>query len=649
VAQGLPEDEGGLGAERGTEHDDTLSVLRSAIESTADGLLAVDLEGRVKLVNGKFLELWGIPKELSESPDDDRLLSFVLDQLEKPEDFLAKVRELYADPDAESFDVLTFKDGRIFERYSQPQTVGNKSIGRVWSFRDVTQQRQAQEALRASEERLRQITETINEVFWITTPDASQVMFVSKAFEDLWGLSRESVYRTPQLWLDSIHPEDRERVTEVTYGILPTRAVDIEYRLVHPDGTVRWIRDRGFPVRDNDGTVQSLSGVAEDITERKRVEEQLRQSQKMEAVGHLAGGIAHDFNNLLHVIINSARLVKNEMDPNDFRRDDLDAVSQAAGKAQDLVGQLLAFSRKQVIHPEVRNVNGLIREIEGLLERTLGEDITLAFRLSPSVPPARLDPAQFTQVLLNLAVNAREAMPTGGLLSIETIDVIADEKVAQDANVPPGEYVCLVVSDTGVGMSKEVASKVFEPFFTTKSRAEATGLGLSTAYGIVRQSGGQILLDSDPGSGTMFRIYLPAVPSSEAELAPPPPRPSRTLAKGSVLVVEDNDMVLDLTARILTRNGYEVVTAHSPTQAIQLCEDHPGDLDVVLSDVVMPEMSGIELARRLVEVRPGLKIIFMSGYTTDVVSKHGLDVDAVFVQKPFTADKVLATLSDVLQ
>ncbi len=390
--------------------------------------------------------------------------------------------------------------------------------------------------------------------------------------------------------------------------------------------------------------------VATRTTELQRANEQLRQAQKLEAVGRLAGGIAHDFNNLLSVILSYSELLLRDLGPDHASRADIEAIRSAGTRAADLTRQLLAFSRRQVLDPKIVDVNQILASVHKILVRVLGEDVDLKLLLAAGQITVRADRGQLEQVVMNLVVNARDAMPNGGRLTIETATIELDADYAsQHLGVPPGTYVMLAVSDTGIGMDKATQARVFEPFFTTKGLSKGTGLGLSTVFGIVKQSGGSIWLYSEPGAGATFKIYLPHV---EGPLAVTATAPATTdLAQGgeTILLVEDEDQVRTVASSILRRAGYQVLEARTPAEGLRVTREHPGRIDLLLTDVVMPTMNGRQVAEQALAVRPGIKVVFMSGYTDDVVLHHGVvDEGVAFIQKPLTPDAVTRKVRQTL-
>ena len=384
---------------------------------------------------------------------------------------------------------------------------------------------------------------------------------------------------------------------------------------------------------------------------RAQLEEQFRQAQKMESIGHLAGGVAHDFNNLVSVIIGYAHLILGRLSPGDPLISSLLQIERAGERAADLTRQLLAFSRRQLLQPRVLDLNLLITDSAKMLKRVMGEDIELVTILDPDLGAVKADAGQMDQVLLNLAVNARDAMPQGGKLTLETKYVTLDEAYTEKHfSLQQGSYVMLTIGDTGFGMDAETLSRVFEPFFTTKEQGRGTGLGLSTVYGIVRQSGGEIWVYSEPHHGTTFKIYLPRIQEPFAKAEEKRAEPESLRGSETVLVVEDEEMVRKLACQSLRHYGYQVVEAANAGEALLACERHRGPLPLMVTDVVMPQMSGRELALRLSQLHPEMKVLYMSGYTDDTVIRHGLlDAATFFIPKPFTPSTLAQKVREVLE
>jgi hypothetical protein len=515
--------------------------------------------------------------------------------------------------------------------------------------RSRAEKTQAEAALRASEQRFRALVEHSWDAIALFDADGA-VLYGSPATTRLLGYDlMEFVGRNA---VELIHPDDRDgvvaRLTEAVAH--PRTRVSVTARVRHKDGSWRHLEGVFTNLLD-DPSVGAIVNNYRDATERRSLEEQVIRAQKMEAVGRLAGGVAHDFNNILTAITGYTDLLLADLPADDPRRLDVDEIHHAAQRAAALTQQLLAFSRRQVLQPRVVDLNALVLDVESLLRRLIGEDLTLAAALDPEVGHVRGDPGQLQQVIMNLAVNARDAMPGGGRLTIESRNVELDEAyAAQHRDVTPGRYVLLAVSDTGTGMSEETQSHLFEPFFTTKEMGKGTGLGLATVYGIVRQSGGHVWVYSELGHGTTFKIYLPRVDepaeplATRARAAPESLRGTET-----ILLVEDEAAVRAVTRQLLQRNGYTVLEAPQGAAALALLEGGPVRLDLLLTDVVMPGMSGRELADQLTSRCPGLRVVYMSGYTDDAIVRHGmLEPGLEYLQKPFRPDGLLMKVREVL-
>jgi PAS domain S-box-containing protein len=506
-----------------------------------------------------------------------------------------------------------------------------------------------------SAERYRDYFENAKDAIYVHDLAGHYIM-VNKAGEDLIGYSREEILQmrisdvVPRHYLDHIHTRLKEKLADHSLTIYECEAIRKDGNRVPIEVSSRLIYENGVPV--------AVQGSARDITERKRAEEalrasqlQLQQSQKLEAIGQLAGGVAHDFNNMLTAIIGYTDLSLRRVGLENPIRRNLEETKKAAERAASLVRQLLAFSRKQILEPKVLDLNDVVKDMHKMLTRLIGENIKLATRLETDLGSVKADPCQVEQIIVNLVVNARDAMPRGGRVTIETANVSLDaQTAAKHVAVNPGEYVMLTVSDTGSGMDQETQARIFEPFFTTKEVGKGTGLGLSTVYGIVKQSGGNIWVYSEPGFGTVFKVYLPrideATANSIARLAQESNAPRGT---ETILLVEDEDVVRGLTRKILMQAGYNVLDARSGNEAIRLCATHAGSIDLLLTDVVMPEISGKEVADRLLELRPSIRVLFMSGYTDEAIVQHGvLDANVKFIQKPFTWIALTRKVREVL-
>ena len=412
-------------------------------------------------------------------------------------------------------------------------------------------------------------------------------------------------------------------------------------------------------IRDKDGRIIGIRSTVEDITERRRTEEtlrkseeQLRQWQRVEAIGRLAGGVAHDFNNLLMTIKGCSELLLGAFDRRDPRREEVEEILKAADRATSLTRQLLAFGRRQVLQPQVLDLNAVVLNMDKMLRRLIGEDIQLIASLDPELWSVKVDPGMMEQVVMNLAVNSRDAMPNGGKLTIETTNVVHDEEYAsRHVSVQAGYYVMLAISDTGCGMDKETQSHLFEPFFTTKETGKGTGLGLSTVYGIIKQSGGNIWTYSEPGLGTTFKIYLPRVekPAKAYKLRLKPKEAGAPGGTETILLVEDEDAVRSMVSKILKNKGYTVLEASQGNEALDICERTEGSINLMVTDVIMPHMSGRELAVRLAPMRPEMRVLYMSGYPDNTIVQHGvLEPGTAFLQKPFTINALELKVREVM-
>jgi PAS domain S-box-containing protein len=924
------------------ELDQSLSLLRATLESTADGILVVDSDGKIVSFNSKFLEMWHIPVPVIASREDDQALAFVMAQLKDPEGFVEKVKELYANNEDESYDILDFHDGRVFERFSKPQRVGEKIVGRVWSFRDITEQRRAEDELIKQQQFLRQVMDinpnlifakdwngrftmanqavadiygtTIDELIGKTDADfngnineieqflwddrevmmtlrekfiavepvtdsngrtrwfqtkkvplkatdggAYQVLGVASDVTERLGAEKlqSALFRIAektttaenfQEFYSSLHsiigelmyarnfyialhntttdrlefpyfvdeidsPPDPQRIGkglteyvlrtgqpllatpekfeelvstgdvqsvgcasvdwlgvplksgETSYGVIAVQSYteslrfgekekevltfvsqhiatalerkraqeslresegryrlmadnatdmisrhtpdgtylyvspasaallgyhpeeligksiyeffhfqDIEnlriafqgimenpvsdtvsYRIKRRDGNYMWLETTARCIGNPETSEREIIAVSRDITERKQAEEvkekledQLRQSQKMEAIGLLAGGVAHDFNNILMAITGYCELLLMKMSPADTLCHDILEIRKASEQGAGLTRQLLAFSRKQVLAPKVLDMNQVIKKMNNMVQRLIGENIELIHVFEEDLGRVKVDPAQMEQVVMNLAVNARDAMPMGGKLIVETSNMeFKEPQGSGSVQIPADRYVTLSVSDNGTGMDEGTRSRIFEPFFTTKGKG--SGLGLSTVYGIVSQSGGYIDVESQPGKGTAFRIYFPRVDDFEPETEVRSPAAKMSSGSETVLLVDDNELVRNVLKVILQTAGYRVLDASSGTEALKVSREYREPLHLIITDVVMPQMSGPELWRSVVSERPNTKVLFISGYSEEAVVSQGvLDVGTTLLSKPVSADALLRKMREIL-
>jgi PAS domain S-box-containing protein len=505
---------------------------------------------------------------------------------------------------------------------------------------------QAEEALSETNQTLQSLVQT-SPLAIIALDLEGNVRSWNAAAERIFGWAEAEVIGRP----NPIIPNDKWQEFQDYLRLICSGSIfsDVEGTRLRKDGSSIEVSVSGAPLIDGKGNLHGAVGVIADITERKHLEQQFLQAQKMEAIGRLAGGIAHDFNNLLTAIIGYSQISLARLHSQDPMRKDIEEVESAGQRAAALTGQLLAFSRKQVVQPQVLDLNTVVTGLTKMLQRLIGEDVELETSLDPDAWHVKVDRGQIEQIIMNLAVNSRDAMPEGGKLTIETSNVKLDEEYAGGhIDASPGPHVMLAITDTGSGMDKETESRIFEPFFTTKEQGRGTGLGLSTVYGIVKQSGGSIGVYSEPGRGTTFKVYLPRVEESVDAMAR---KLQDDCARGTetVLLVEDSDTVRKLARKLLEEDGYTVLEASGGDDGWQISEQHNGPIDLLLTDVVMPGTSGREIAQRLAARRPQMRVLYMSGYTDDAIVRHRvLDATAPFIQKPFTRAALIRKVREVL-
>lgn len=557
---------------------------------------------------------------------------------------------------------IVFSDRFLAALITTPQTLTEAQTYKGWFYilatttllywmvnRYTSALTQSHQALQQSEERFRATFEQAA-VGIAHISLTGRWLWVNQKLCDIVGYTYEEL--TQLTFRDVAHPDDQEEDRTQALRLLddeiPTFTTERCY--IRKDSSSVWVNVTGSLMRNPGGEPQYFIAVIEDITERKQLEDQLRHSQKMEAVGRLAGGVAHDFNNMLTVINGYSELLLSRLTETESLHKFVKEISKAGERAAGLTRQLLAFSRQQVLQPTILNLNEVIANMSEMLRRLIGEDIELTILAKPDVGAIKADLGLIEQVIMNLAVNARDAMPQGGSLTIELMTLELDQDYARrHIGLMPGSYVCLAISDNGVGMDKETQSRIFEPFFTTKEPGKGTGLGLATVYGIVSQSGGVIRVYSEPGWGTTFKIYLPQLKATtnlaqREELADDMAHGTET-----ILIVEDEQGVRDLIRDTLKEEGYTVVEAGNGMEALLYSQQYTGPLHLLLTDVVMPLMNGRQLAEQLLEQQPQLKVLYMSGYTDDAIVHHGvLDEGVAFIQKPFTPQTLARKVREVL-
>jgi PAS domain S-box-containing protein len=522
--------------------------------------------------------------------------------------------------------------------------------------REIGERRRVEEDVRESERRYRLLADNVTDIIWTTDLDlrftyfSPSIVQTGYTVEEAMTLSVQE-FLTPaslELARRTLAKDLAEEAPDPT-ELFDSRTLDLG---VHrKGGGTLSAESRVSFLRDAEGRPVGILGVTRDISERKRLEEQLHKAQELEAIGRLSGGVAHDFNNILTAVTGYSDLLLMDLGPHDPRLGDLEGIKQAAERAAKLTQQLLAFGRKQVLQLKVLDLNSVVANLEDMLQRLLGEDIDLATVLDPSLGRVKADPGRIEQVIMNLAVNARDAMPQGGKLTIKTMNVVLDDEYARRfVDVEPGRHVILEVNDAGIGMDEEVQSHLFEPFFTTKEEGKGTGLGLSTVYGIVKQSNGHISVYSEPERGTTFKIYLPRTDEDAEAIPRELSSTERERGSETILLVEDDDAVRNLVRRILTGSDYTVLEARNGEEAIQVCRQHEGPLHLLLTDVVLPGgMSGRQIAERLELLRPEARVLYMSGYTDDAIGRHGvLDPGIAFLEKPFAPTTLVHKVRRVL-
>jgi two-component system cell cycle sensor histidine kinase/response regulator CckA len=626
---------------RARDAEDTLRKFIRGVEQSPACVVITDVAGNIEYVNPRFTELTGYAREEVYGRNPRILKSGHT----PPEEYRRLWQTILAGGQWQGEFLNRKKNGELYWESAliSPVTGPDGAITHFIAIKeDITERKRFERDLQQANATLRAVIET-SPLAICTLDCRGRLQSWNRAAERIFGWKAEEVR-------GQVLPVVSEELGVLFWSQFEEACRGGEFRNLrgpgrHKDGRALQLEIWGAPLRDSDGGCDGVLLLLADVTERVWLENQLRQAQKMEALGRLAGGVAHDFNNLLTIISGYGEMLLARVD--DSLREDVKAILEGAERATAITRQLLALSRRQVGQPRVLDLNEIIRGMEKILRRAVGEDVRLELSLRSSLWPVRADPGQIEQILLNLAVNARDAMPQGGRLVISTANCGRTEAAA--LHLPAAQYVRLTVRDTGEGMDPEACRRIFEPFFSTKPADKGTGLGLAIVYGIVKQSGGEIFVDSQPGEGTVFTIYLPRASGFPEARAVPPPPPPRAAEGETILLVEDEQAVRRLVRDMLVRHGYRVVEAENGRQALQLFQAHQHEIALLLTDVVMPEMNGRDLARHLRACRPDLKVLYMSGYTGDAMSESaGIEPGAVFIQKPFTPRTLLRRVREAL-
>lgn len=631
----------------------SLALMRATLESTADGILVVNEEGRIETYNANFADMWGLPLQPAHATiGEESVLRKILQQLVSPELFLEGVREVYSRSDDEVFDILHCQDGRIFERFSRPQLIGAQLAGRVWSFRDITDQRRAEAALRESEERFRVLAE-VSPVGIFSVDAAGRTTFVNARWSEFAGAS--GAHALTHGWTQALHPADRDRVSKAwNDAVRAGEAWTAEFRFARPDGTITWLVGQSRPQHNAAGETTGQVATITDVTslkraeeERKKLETQLRQSSKMESLGTLAGGIAHDFNNILTGTFGFVDLARLELLPGHPAQLWLDKIAGSSHRARDLVRQILVFSRKDEGVRISQRLHSVVNEALRMLRSMLPPMVELEMRIDTETPPVLADPNQVQQLIFNLCTNAWHALATRGSRIIVALEscLVTAEHAQLHADLHPGRWVKLSVIDNGCGMDAPVLEHIFEPFFTTKDPGSGTGLGLAVVHGIMQSHQGAIVVHSKAGVGTTFELYFPAQ-SAEAEQPEQKPKEIK-LGRGERIIVVDDDAISGFTIeKLIETLNYKVRRFVRPEEALAHITAEPECCDLVVTDLAMPVMNGAELMGHLLKLRPTLPIIVITGYIEPTRAQllEGLSVRAV-LHKPVSRDDLAGAIA----
>ena len=629
------------------------SLTNDVLDSSAIGVFLLDSDFRVVWVNQALERYFGLRRDEVVGKDKRQLIrERIADIFQDPEIFTEKVFNTYDDNTyIENFECHVLANGereeRWLEHWSQPIRTGLYAGGRVEHYSDITEQKQTETILQESEEKYRLLVENAGEAIFIAQDET--IKFCNPATERLTGYLKEELASIS--FVKFIHPEDREMVLERYQKRLRNEKVETGYsfRFIDRNGMGHWVYITST-ITSWEGKPATLNFV-NDISSQKNMEAQLRQAQKMEAVGTLAGGVAHDFNNLLTTIIGNAELALMQIYKGNPLNEYIEEIKNAGNTAASLTRQLLTFSRKQMIQPKVLSINRILHDMEKMLRRLIREDIEMVLDLDSELWPVNIDPGQIEQVSMNLVVNAGDAMPKGGKLLIETANVHLDRTYFRNHGVEntSGAYVMLALTDNGTGMDEKTRDRIFEPFFTTKEMGQGTGLGLSTVYGIMKQNNGYVWVYSEPGKGTTFKVYFPKAGADEVSDTEEQVGDDLLIGSETILVVEDSKTLLKITQKMLEKYGYRILTAQNGREALEVFSGHDGPIHLILTDLVMPKMGGQDLVEKIQSEKPEVKLVYMSGYTDRAISDNGmLHKDVNFIQKPFSSNDLVRKVREVL-